>query len=186
MYISQKNRLRSSGHWSNHPPSPPHTFFSHTLPAPTFCFHLKNRALHPQSGAGLTCTLGLQRSPWEDENLAPSLPRKRVTRGLLDPWSRAWSTGSVREAEVKPCGAGAETSPRTESGSPEHRRRFLPLGCWGGEGAGRAGSICCVVISLTPLWLPLGNSSKMIFVEYNIHKIKFTILTIFECPVQPR
>jgi len=80
-------------------------------------------------------------------NSAPSLLQKRVTRDLLDPWSRAWSTGSVREAEGKPCGAGAETSPRTEVGSPEHRRRSSSLGCWGGDGAGRAGSICSVAIS---------------------------------------
>ena len=59
----------------------------------------------------------------------PSLPQKMVTSDLLDPWSRAWSTGSVREAEVKPWGAGAETSVRTEVGSPEHRRQPLLLGC---------------------------------------------------------
>ena len=90
------------------------------------------------------CTLGLQRSPWDDANSAPSLPQKRVTRDLLDPWSRAWSTGSVREAEVKPCGAGAGTSPRTQAGSPERRRRSSPLGCWGGGGLGNT---CSVVIS---------------------------------------
>ena len=44
----------------------------------------------------------------------PSLLQKRVTQDLLDPWSRAWSTGAVREAEVKLCGAGAETSLKTE------------------------------------------------------------------------
>jgi len=86
-------------------------------------------------------------SLWEDVNSAPSLLQKRVTGDLLDPWSRAWRTGSVREAEVKPCRAGAETSPRTEAGSPEHRRQSSPLGCWGGDGAGRAGSICSVAIS---------------------------------------
>ena len=37
-------------------------------------------------------------------------------------------------------GAGAETSPRTEAGSPEHRRQCSPLGCWGGDGAGWVGS----------------------------------------------
>ena len=40
--------------------------------------------------------------------------QKRVTRDLLDPWSRAWSTGSVREAEVHSCRTGAETSLRTK------------------------------------------------------------------------
>lgn len=73
---------------------------------------VRGRAHHPRP-----CTLRLQRPLWEDVNSAPSLPQKRVTRDLLDPWSRAWSPGSVREAEVKPCGAGAETSPRTEAGS---------------------------------------------------------------------
>ena len=40
-------------------------------------------------------------------NSAPSLLQKRVTQDILGPWSRAWSTGSVWEAEFKPCGAGA-------------------------------------------------------------------------------
>ena len=74
-------------------------------------------------------------------NSAPSLLQKRVTQDLLDPWSRAWSTGSVREAEGKPCGAEAETSPKTEAGSPECRRQSSALGWWGGDGAGRAGTI---------------------------------------------
>ena len=82
------------------------------------------------------CTLGLQGSLWEDVNSAPSLLQKRVTQDLLDPWSRGWSTGSVREAEGKPCGAGAETSPRTEAGSLEHRRQSSPLACWGEIGVG--------------------------------------------------
>ena len=119
-------------------PLPQHThtlLFSPTSVGPSSCFHLENGSLHSQAGAGLTPhTLGLQRSLWEDVNSAPSLPQKRLTRDLLDPWSRAWSTGSVREAEVKPCGAGAEPSPRTEAGSPEHRRQPFPwdVGCgWG-------------------------------------------------------
>ena len=132
-------------------PLPQHThtlLFSPTSVGPSSCFHLENVSLHPQAGAGLTPhTLGLQRSLWEDVNSVPSLPQKRVTWDLLDPWSRAWSTGSVREAEGKPCGAGAETSPRTEVGSPEHRKQFPPLGCWGGDGVGRVGGICSVVIS---------------------------------------
>ena len=139
--MSQKNRLRSSGHRSNYPPSPTHTFFSHTLPAPSSCFHWKTG----QSGARLTpppYILGLQGSLWEDVNSAPSLPKKRVTPDLLDPWSRAWSTGSVTEG--KSCRAGAETSPRTEAGSAEHRRQSSPLGCWGGGGLGNT---CSVVIS---------------------------------------
>ena len=100
-------------------------------------FHLENGSLHPQAGAGLTpCTLGLQGPLWEDVNSVPSLPQKRLTGDLLDPWSRAWRPGSVREAEGKPCGAGAETSPRTEPGSPEHSRQSSPLGCWGEIGVG--------------------------------------------------
>ena len=50
------------------------------------------------------CTLGLQRSLWEDVNSAPSLPQESMTQDLLDPWSRAWSTGSVREAEFSHAG----------------------------------------------------------------------------------
>ena len=138
-----KNCLRASEHW----PISPTFLYTHTHTQHRD-FHLENGSLHPQSGARLTsCTLGLQRSLWEDVNSARSLLQERVTRDLLDPWSRAWSTGSVREAEVKPCGAGAETSPRTEAGSPEHRRQSLSLGCWGGDGAGRVESICCVAIS---------------------------------------
>jgi len=83
-----------------------------------------------------------------------------VTRDLLDPWSRVWSTGSVWEAEVKPCRAGAETSPRTEAGSPEHRRLSSPLGCWGGDGAGQAGSICHVAISPDSSVVTLGGGSE--------------------------
>ena len=64
------------------------------------------------------CTLGLQRSLWEDVNSAPSFPQKRVTRDSLDPWSRAWSTGSVREAEVKAHRAGADVCPKFKEGSP--------------------------------------------------------------------
>ena len=146
------------------PLSPTH-LFSHRLIYPSSCFHLENRSLHPQVGAGLTlCTLGLQRSLWEDVNSAPSLLQKRVTWDLLDPWSRAWSTGSVREAEGKPYRPGAETSPRTKAGSPEHRRQSSPLGCWGGDGAGRRGASAVLLSALTPLWLPSGTSSKMIFV----------------------
>ena len=100
-----------------------------------------------------SCTLGLQGSLWEDVNSAPCLLQKRVTRDLLDPWSRAWSTGSVREAEVKPCRAGAETSPRTEAESPEHRKQSSPLGCWGGDGAGWAGSS----VTISPDFLRLSG-----------------------------
>ena len=130
-------------------PVTPHPRHTHTLlfsPAsvgPSSCFHLENRSDTPPPPR----TLGLQRSLWDDVNSALSLPQKTMTQDLLDPWSSAWSTGSVREAEGKPCRAGAETSPRTEAGSPEHRRRSSPLGCWGGDGAGPKGSICNVVIS---------------------------------------
>ena len=155
--MSQKNRLRSSGHRSNYPPSPSHTFFFTHTSSFSSCFHWKKG----QSGAGLTPpTFWDYRGLWEDVNSAPSLPQKRMTPDLLDPWSRAWSSGSVREAEVKPCGAGAETSPRTEAGSPEHRRQSSPLGCWGGDGAGRAGSICCVAISPDSSVVTLGGGSE--------------------------
>ena len=111
--------------WSD--PTPCITNCHINLTTSSSCFHLKNGSLHPQSGAGLTTsTQGLQRSLWEDENSVPSLLQKRVTQDLLDPWSRAWSTGSVREAEVKSCRTGAETSLRTKVGSPEHRRWPLP------------------------------------------------------------
>ena len=103
-------------------PLPQHThtlLFSPTSVGPSSCFHLENGSLHSQAGAGLTPhTLGLQRSLWEDVNSAPSLPQKRLTRDLLDPWSRAWSTGSVREAEGKSCTAGADLCPKTKEGSP--------------------------------------------------------------------
>ena len=113
-----------------------------------FLLSTKNWSLFPQAGAGLTpCTLGLHRSLCQDVNSAPNLLQKRVTGDLLDPWSRAWRTGSVREAGVKPCRAGAETSPRTEAWSPDHTRQSSPFSCWGGDGAGPEGSFCNVVIS---------------------------------------
>ena len=55
---------------------------------------------------------------------------------------------------------GAETSPRTEAGNPEHRRQSSPLGCWGGDGAGRAGSICRVAISPDSSVVTLGGGSE--------------------------
>ena len=86
-----------------------------------------------------------------------SLPPKRVTRDLLDPWSRAWSTGSVTEG--KSCRAGAETSPRTEAGSAEHRRQSSPLGCWGGVGVGLGGwgPSAVLLSALILLWLHSGE-----------------------------
>ena len=111
--------------WSD--PTPCTTNSHINLTTPSSCFHLENESLHPQSGAGLTpSTLGLQRSLWEDVNSAPSLLQKRVTQDLLNPWSRAWSTGSVREAEVKSYRTGAETTLRIKAESPEHRRPPLP------------------------------------------------------------
>ena len=128
----------------------------------------------------LPCTLRLQRSLWEDVNSEPSLLQKRVTWDLLDPWSRAWSTGSVREAEGKSCRAGAETFPRTEAGSPEHRRQSSPLGCWGGDGAGRAGS--SVAISSWHLCgYPQEEVLRGLFLLWqNTCNIKLTVLTIFK------
>ena len=106
-------------------PSPSHT---NTTAPRSFYFHLENGSLHPQAGAGLTpCTLGLQRSLWEDVNSAPSLLQKRVTRDLLDPRSRVWSTGSVKEAEVKSRRAGADVCPKTKEGSARAQKTNLNL-----------------------------------------------------------
>ena len=94
-------------------------------------------------------------------NSAPSLPQKRVTRDLLDPLSRAWSTGSVREAEVKPCGAGAEISPRTEAGSPcEQKTTF----CWGGDGVGGRKEASAELLSaLDSSVVTSGGASERVF-----------------------
>ena len=85
-----------------------------------------SRADPPHSGFAKVslggCELSAQ-SPTEEADW-------RLT-GSLEQSLEHWS---VREAEVKPCGAGAETSPRTEAGSPEHRRQPFPwdVGCgWG-------------------------------------------------------
>ena len=117
-------------------------------------------------------------------NSAPSLPQKRVTRDLLDPWSRAWSPGSVREAEVKPWGAGAETSPRTEVGSPEHRRQFSPQVVGVEMGWGGRETPAVQLSALTVLWFPSGGSSEMAFIvlKYTQHKIYH--FNHFKCPVQ--
>ena len=110
----KKNESESP--WSD--PAPCITNSHINLTTPSCCFPLENGSLHPQSGAGLTpSTLGLQRSLWEDVNSAPSHLQKRVTRDLLDPWSRVWSTGSVREAEVKSRRVGADVCPKTKEGS---------------------------------------------------------------------
>ena len=133
------------GHWSSHSPSPAHTHTSlFTCISRPQLLLSSGKSVWPPPPAR---TLGLQRSLWEDVNSVPSLPQKTVSQDLLDPWSSAWSTGSVREAEGKLCRAGAETSPRTEVGSPEHRRQSSPLGCWGGDEVGQVRSIYSVVIS---------------------------------------
>ena len=120
---SKKMSLRISMVWSN----PLHHHFPHKPDNSQLLFSSGKWVSPPSVRAGLTTsTRGLQRSLWEDVNSAPSLLQKRVTQDLLDPWSRAWSTGSVREAEVKSCRTGAETSLRTKLGSPEHRRWPLP------------------------------------------------------------
>ena len=108
-------------------------------------------------------------------NSAPSLLQERVTQDLLDPWSRAWSTGSVREAEVKPCKAGAKTSPRTEAGSPEHRRQPSPLvvgvgmglGGWGWGWAGGEHLLCWYQL-LTLQWLPSGEVVNFFYLKIHI------------------
>ena len=143
-------------------------------------FHLENGSLHRQAGARLTpCILGLQRSLWEDVNSAPTLLQKRVARDLLDPWS----TGSVGEAEVKPCGAEAGTSPRTEAGRPEHRRQSSPPGLLGWRW-GRGETPAVQLSALTVPWFPSGGSSEMAFIvlKYTQHKIYH--FNHFKCPVQ--
>ena len=143
---NSKNCLRALRHWSNLPPpflTHTHTHTcTHTPQTPAPALICKTGPSSPSKELGWhPCTLGLQRSLWEDVSSAPSLPQKRVTWDLLDPWNRTWSPGSVREAEVKPCGAGAETSLKTEAGSPEHRRQSLNP--W----VGGVGNTCSVVIS---------------------------------------
>ena len=126
---------------------------TYTAPS-SFCFHLENGFLHPQSGARLTPALwgcrGLFGRMWTQCPVS-------YRRGWPETyWILGAEPGALGQAH-KPYEAGAETFPRTEAGSPEHRRQPSPLGCWGGDGAGRAGSICRVAISLTPLWLPSGE-----------------------------
>ena len=118
---------------------------------------VKGRADHPlHSGiAGVSlggCELSAQ-SPTEEGDLR-----------LNGPWSRAWSTGSVREAEVKLCGAGAGTSPRTQAGSPERRRRSSPRVV----GVGVGWETPAVLLSaLTLLRLLPGGGSEMVFIIVN-------------------
>ena len=173
--------------WSN----PLHHQFPHKPDNSHSCFHLENESLHPQSGAGLTpSTLGLQRSLWEDVNSAPSLLQKRVTQDLLDPWGRAWSTGSVREAEVKSYRTGAETSLRIKAESLEHRRLPLPPALvgwrWGWVGGVH------LPYRYQP-WPFCGYSQGVVlrgfffsffFFKFYVitHNMKLTILTIFKCP----
>ena len=96
-----KTSPRASGHRSNL--SQP-LLFSHKHNSSQLLLLSPGKRGSPPSVRGRAhppCTLGLQRSLWEDVNSAPSLPQKRVTRDLLDPWSRAWSTGAVGKPEVK-------------------------------------------------------------------------------------
>ena len=112
-----KTGRRAFGHRS-HLSQP--LLFSHKHNSSQLFLLSSGKWVSPHSGWSRAdpCTLGLQRSLWEDVNSAPSLLSKRVTRDLLDPWSRAWSTGSVRGAEVKSCSAGADLCPKTKEGSP--------------------------------------------------------------------
>ena len=82
----------------------------------------------------------------------------------MDPWSRAWSTGSVREAEVKLCRVELRHLQELKRAilSTEDSPHPWVVGVemeLGGQGASAV-----LLSALTLLWLPLGNSSKMIFV----------------------
>ena len=122
----KKKSLRISMVWSN----PMHHQFLHKCDNSHLLFSSGKwvSPLSVRSQAG-PLHLGLQRSLWEDVNSAPSLLQKRVTWDLLDPWSRAWSTGSVREAEVKSCRTGAETSLRTKARVLSTEDGCYPLRC---------------------------------------------------------
>ena len=98
--------------------------FTNTTVLISVSFQLKNRSLHPQAGARLTpLHSGVAEVSLGGYELSAQSPTGEGDPKLNGSWSRAWSTGSVREAEVNPCRAGAEISPRTEAGSPEHRRQ---------------------------------------------------------------
>ena len=89
------------------------------LTTPCSCFHHENRSLYPQAGARLT-TSGIAEVSLGVCELSTNSPTEDGDPRL---------TGSGKEAEVKSCRTGAETSPRTKVGSPEHIRWPLPLHC---------------------------------------------------------
>ena len=150
-------------------PSPSHT---NTTAPRSFYFHLENGSLHPQAGAGLTpCTLGLQRSLWEDVNSAPSLLQKRVTRDLLDPRSRVWSTGSVKEAEVKSRRAGADVCPKTKEGSARAQKTNLNLWVVGvGRRLGGPEASAKFLLALNTSVVTVRGFSKMFFNCGNVQR----------------
>ena len=88
-----------------------------------------------------------------------------MTQDLLDPWSRAWSTGSIREAEFSHEGQELRhlQEPKWEVLSTEDSPE--PLGCWGGDGAGWAGSICVLLSALDSSVVTIGGSSERFFLK---------------------
>ena len=60
--------------------------------------------------------------------------------------------------------AGAETSPRTEAGSPSTEGSPHPWVVGVEMGLGGRGASAVLLSALTLLWLPSGTSYKMIFV----------------------
>ena len=101
-------------------------------------------------------------------NSAPNLPKKRVTRDLLDLWSRVWNTGSVREPEVKLCVSGAETSLKTDAGVLSTEDRLHPWFVGVGMGLGWPGASAVLVSALTLLWLPSAKGLNFFYLKIHI------------------
>ena len=110
----------------------------------------------------MPCTLGLQRSLWQDVNSAPNLLQERVTQDLLDPWSRAWSTGQSGRLRVSRAGLELKHLQELKRGVLNTEDSPHPWVVGGGDGAGRAGTICCVAISPDSSVVTLGGGSERV------------------------
>ena len=82
-----------------------------------------------------------------------------MTQDLLDPWSRAWSTGSVREAEFSHAGQELRHLQEPKWGVLSTEDSPHPWVVGVEMGLGGQGASAVLLSALTSLWLPSGGGS---------------------------
>ena len=94
-------------------------------------------------------------------NSTPSLLQKKVTRDLLILGAEPRALGQSGRLRLSHEGLELRhlQGPKWGVLSTEDSS---PLGCWGGDGAGWAGSICCVAISSDFSVVTLGGGSERV------------------------